>query len=476
MKFRLSLRFTNEWFLFLSPAFIAVHGFVRFPEAIHWGDIVWLFLEFSFWSFLLAVVFSRFLYFRKAAVFSFSLVLFNALFGSIYEGLITKYPDSFFVRFSFLFAISLLLFVLLFLLLRKTKMTLHQAGRFLNVLFLVLISLELVLFVQNLAAEESQVLVTNPCTSCEKPDVYLIVTDGYAGKEQLSNYFGFDNTAFEDSLRSLGFDVIDSSFSNYSATSPSIASLLNMQYGSKEGEDAHVQKNRNNTTAFFQKMGYTIINNSIFKLDDQFPRQPIVYFKTGIGLIRNHTFMSYLAFMVRNSLSAGGVGSATEQLKAIKEESTFKEAIRDSLTLEVLKGEIGTKESSPKFVYTHLMMPHPPYLYNEKGQKLDIAATPEQQYLSFLRYTNGQLLKTVKAILQNAAKPPFIILLSDHGYRNDNLPEPTPYRFSNLAAVYLPSKKADIFYKGMSNVNIFRAVLNHQFRQNLPLLRDSTCY
>jgi hypothetical protein len=325
-------------------------------------------------------------------------------------------------------------------------------------------------------AEARSAVSTGQCKNCPTPDIYLIVTDGYAGKEQLEKYFHFDNRAFEDSLQALGFYVVDSSFSNYSSTSQSMTSLLNMHYNVIEGEDAHVQINQNNTTAFFEKMGYQVHNNSIFKLAEQFPKRPIGYFKTGIGLIRYHTFFAHLEAVIHNSLSNWQVESERQKMQNAIDERTHKESIRDSLTLQELLDGVSPKRSSPKFVYSHFMMPHPPYLFSEDGQQPDTSASPEKQYISYLQYTNKQLLKAAKRILQYSTEPPVIILLSDHGFRNDDLPHPTPFRFSNLVAVYLPNKQRKLFYKGLSNVNIFRVLLNHQFEQNLPFLKDSTCY
>ena len=47
MKINRKIQFHNEWFLLLSPAFLIIRGFARFPEAIHWSDIVFLF--FGIW-------------------------------------------------------------------------------------------------------------------------------------------------------------------------------------------------------------------------------------------------------------------------------------------------------------------------------------------------------------------------------------------------------------------------------------------
>ena len=66
--------------------------------------------------------------------------------------------------------------------------------------------------------------------------------------------------------------------------------------------------------------------------------------------------------------------------------------------------------------------------------------------------------------------------MGDHGFREfgHETPEIKKYYFMNLNSVYLPNKDYSRFYEGMSGVNQFRVILNTSFRQNLPLLKDST--
>ena len=64
----------------------------------------------------------------------------------------------------------------------------------------------------------------------KKPDVYLIILDGYAGKESLEKDFTFDNTKFLDFLKNSDFYISEKNFSNYQWSNLSMNSLLNMNY------------------------------------------------------------------------------------------------------------------------------------------------------------------------------------------------------------------------------------------------------
>jgi hypothetical protein len=68
------------------------------------------------------------------------------------------------------------------------------------------------------------------------------------------------------------------------------------------------------------------------------------------------------------------------------------------------------------------------------------------------------------------------MLLGDHGFREGVKKEEYNYVFMNLNAIYLPEKNYDGFYDSISNVNQFRVLLNNQFEQHLPLLKDSTIF
>ena len=136
--------------------------------------------------------------------------------------------------------------------------------------------------------------------------------------------------------------------------------------------------------------------------------------------------------------------------------------------------------TKPKFVYTHLMMPHYPYYFDSGGKPLPLEklaglrkADPKD-YAGYLQYTNQKLLDLVDHILQKSARPPVIVLLGDHGFRHPDMKTDPRFDFMNLNAVFLPERRQAAFYDSITNVNQFRVLLNTLFHQQLPLLKDST--
>src|SRR5690606_2323912 len=93
-------------------------------------------------------------------------------------------------------------------------------------------------------------------------------------------------------------------------------------------------------------------------------------------------------------------------------------------TLDKLQ-EIPTAVSGPKFVYAHLLIPHPPYIFlpdgmytedprfnGPNGLPVDEQAFQEA-VTNRIQYINSRIIPILKTILQNSEKPPVIILTGD---------------------------------------------------------------
>ena len=62
------------------------------------------------------------------------------------------------------------------------------------------------------------------------PNIYYIMTDGYARQDQLLSLFNYDNSPFLGYLKDHGFYVADHAYSNYPETFISLPSSLWMDY------------------------------------------------------------------------------------------------------------------------------------------------------------------------------------------------------------------------------------------------------
>jgi hypothetical protein len=153
---------------------------------------------------------------------------------------------------------------------------------------------------------------------------------------------------------------------------------------------------------------------------------------------------------------------------------------RDMLVFNSLKDVANMP--GPKFVYIHLILPHPPFVFGPDGKYTDPADFWNEKklypadkfklgYTNQMTFLNGKLLETIDTILSESKTPPVIILQGDHG----PWLQPNPQHFFILNAYYLPGHEKEL-YPTISPVNSFRLVFNDYFGGNYDLLQDRTYF
>ncbi len=149
--------------------------------------------------------------------------------------------------------------------------------------------------------------------------------------------------------------------------------------------------------------------------------------------------------------------------------------------------------ASPKFVFIHIVAPHPPFVFDALGNPVtppelvmrDGSRYPgsKQDYINGYReqllFINSQLEVMIDAILEQSETTPVIILQSDHGpgayldwasADNSCIIE----RTAILNAYLLPGVDHDLLYPEITPVNTFRLVLNATLGTDYQLLPDRT--
>ncbi len=154
-------------------------------------------------------------------------------------------------------------------------------------------------------------------------------------------------------------------------------------------------------------------------------------------------------------------------------------------------------DDSPKFVFAHLIIPHPPFAFHSDGT-YRIPLEPyslndgdhyirdrryrqyRNGYVEQVEFINRMLEKTVDSIL--AVNPGCVIILQgDHGgglLFNQQEIEKTflKERFTLFCAVLLPGGNSTGLYPDITPVNIFRIVFNRIFRTGFFLEPDRSWY
>ncbi len=480
---------TKSFFLFLLPVFFVLHGFIENYDFVPVKDAV-LLTAVYLGSSLLIVLLSWLLFrdFTKAALFAFCILCLHFFFGSIHDFVKKTAPGSFIAKYSFLLSAIGVIFILLAVLLKKRKKPLQAVTRFLNLLFLLLMLVDIVMLSGKIARHQKISSALPPgfmsCATCSKPDIYFILADEYAGNTELKDLFQFDDSSFLRQLAARNFHTIPGSFSNYNYTPFALASILNMDYLALEGKARGkpdlaycYEKIKNNIVLrFLQSQGYQFYNYSVFDFEGQPARTRETFLPAKTRLITAQTFLSRFDRDIRFNLVTKFKSKSS--LKIITYANKKNNEHIDALTKQIA----GTKTGAPKFVYTHLMMPHYPYYFDRNGIEqpfetlLEGRQTNKQAYIEYLRYANKKLLELVDHIQKSSTVPPVIILMGDHGFRHFTEPVAPEYHFLNLAAVHLPGKPYSRFTDSLSGVNLFRVILNSSFGQQLPLLKDSTIY
>lgn len=304
------------------------------------------------------------------------------------------------------------------------------------------------------------------------PNIYYIILDEYAGQNELKDLLGFDNSEFITALERRGFYVASTSRSNYAYTDYSIPSSLNLEYLPMEvikGGDGKILKFKagiplkdmvkfNKVSRFFKSIGYSYIEQQDF---DWQMKLPFSFKEFALRLLKLTIIKKPL---IENYLESN------DKRKLIIEHFDDLEKISD--------------KSGPIFTYSHFMIPHRPYVFNENGDspllthRVIQILDEKKLYLDQIKFTNKMILKTIDNILANSKIKPIIIIQADHGPRflRKNQETIMELKMSILNAYYVPVKINKYLYKSISPVNSFRVILSNLFGQDFPLLKDESYF
>lgn len=425
----------------------------------------------------------------------------RAGFALSFFALILFYPTDLFIVVSGILAIACVT-LLIYSFVRKRRLKILDVVTLLNITGSILVIFELIAFAplfftvplrfyKATISAKSHPAPIALVASDIRPDIYYIVLDGYAREDVLREIINFDNSTFTNHLHSLGFIIPSGNHSNYAKTAAALTSTLNMEYLQNIAPDLNQTPfwwtvipllDHNAVAASLEGIGYRTVTigtdwgiTNIPSSDMYFRPYPVILTDYENYLL-GATPLKILQPLLKSVASVPT--SATHR--------TFIRYSFDSLAgLPNLQG--------PKFVFAHILSPHPPFVIDAAGNPLE-SGYPfsfndgrdfpgsrnqyTQNYIGQVEFVNAQMKSVIEALLKNSEVPPIILLQGDHGSGlltdfssadNTCLLE----RFSPLAAYYLPGLESSDIPNDITPVNLFRIIFNNYFGANLPLLENA---
>ncbi|PTX42618.1 YidC/Oxa1 family membrane protein insertase [Christiangramia gaetbulicola] len=390
----------------------------------------------------------------------------------------------------FLGLVFLLLPAIIIYLTLKTKRNLKALSNVISILSLCLFSI-VILRIMSFGISNRQTLLhnnsqTTKLISANKeqlPDIYYIILDGYASSQILEEDFNFDNSEFEDYLIEKDFYIASNSRSNYMNTFLSLGSTFNMNYinflsdslpkGSTNRKIPYDMVLNGNVMKYLKDKGYKTVHfGSVFGGTKQ-----------NIYADYNYKYSSYMGEFTTNFLHTTILSPLVSHFAGKEYRKTILYTFDHLTKLKNIE--------DPKFIFAHIVSPHPPYVFDENGEEIPKSVNLDNSwnknekrfYIDQLKFLNKKVRILTEEIL-NISENSVIIIQSDHGpafLEEDDKnasPEFLEERSEIFNAIYMNSSNSNNknLYKDISSVNTFRAVFNTIFDEDFKILEDSTYY
>ena len=331
------------------------------------------------------------------------------------------------------------------------------------------------------------------------PDFYLIILDEFATSKTIEDDFGHileDQNFFKNE----GFFVAQNTKVRYADTGWSLPTLLNLAYFSdplnqetywncvrsrnrvcSHEEEKFRQANSmlykkwgdNFLMKYLKHKGYFInvfegVSKFIpvkFELADRHVSPRFV------GTFDISKLNKLIGFDIINPFTVELINNSLFKLPY----SYFNDVYITKHLIEVLKSPL-IERNQPQFTLAHIVCPHPPYVFDSKGNIKPMfhnLQNKKNAYLEQYLYILNEIKEVVRKIKKQSNNEAVIVIQSDHGPRPHmaNLPE-YDQAFDIFNAVYFPDGDYKNLYDSIGQPNTLRVVLNKYFDDNFEMLLD----
>jgi hypothetical protein len=237
----------------------------------------------------------------------------------------------------------------------------------------------------------------------QKP-IILIITDEYSSPEEILKITKNSSVyEYSDNLKKQGWIIKNSFYSYETETKYCLSSLFNFNLSannkySNQPDFVLFEKfsKCNLYDSIYKKQG-NIINLGIYNIGKS-RRLTDRLFPSPENFVEKFLIKSFY-FVLKSKFSGEGDGSF---MFSNHNEMVFNRAINISLL------------DNKTFVYTHLVMPHPPFVYNNEFKMKEINT---HNYIDFWNFSNTKTMRLLKVLTKGNKFR--IIITGDHGYRRD---------------------------------------------------------
>jgi len=357
---------------------------------------------------------------------------------------------------SILLVISIIIFIISIIYFIKSRNDFQLPVKIANVFAITLILFTLVQFVIPGALAE------------EQPNVYHIILDEYTDNEILMKKFGHDDQEFLKFLDKNGFYIPNKSFSTFESTIDELNLILNMDYPKKRGwvSDNYQPLYDNEVMSIFSDQNYSVIEtNSMMRWKNFSDVDTKLCYDANI-------YSEFLEQILRKSI----IKYFLEQ----HHDNTRRDVIR--CTFNELN-EIASQSSGPTYVFSHIYVPHPPFIFGPNGENVtpdhsDISGLQSWEnpsgYVNQVIYAANQVSIVIKNIVKN--DPSAIIIIQGDTGTFTGIEDISKRKMNDiyqvhsiLYAVRIPDVNN---LENVGPVNTYRIIFNNYFNTNYEYLEQ----
>lgn len=325
------------------------------------------------------------------------------------------------------------------------------------------------------------------------PDVYYIVLDRYAGPTALRETYGYDNEPFLAALEERGFRVARHAHANYVKTPLSLGSLLNLEMLDGEALKAEAESGRDRAPIQRRLSDHLAVPQAFKELGYRYAHIANWWGPTTTNVDADWVFGyegqdEFSSTLLQTTLIRAFTGTEVTPTDPYDWDVLRAHTLFELRTLEQVPTLPG-----PKFVFAHILLPHPPWVIDADGSEMDRAQVAAQgdreSYVRFLRYGNERMLQAVDRIIAGSGEDAIIIIQGDEGpfppeYEDDGWnfrwrdasDAQLEEKFGILFTMRVPGADLDAagFTDDITSVNTFRVLFNARFGTDFPILPNRT--